>query len=103
MPQRAEGTVQRLDTVGREIEVLLPTGLIVFDVACECAVRLRGEPIKLRVIQPGDRVQVTFIERQGSKIAQMLEIPRNSSFAAPRIHAATFAASHCSSSAAAGG
>lgn len=101
--QRVEGTVQHLDTVGREIVVLLATRLVVFDVACECAILLRGEPIKLRVIQPGDRVRVTFVDGQGSKIAQMLEVPPNSSFAAPRIHAATFAVSRCSSSAAAGG
>ena len=97
--QRAEGVVQRLDAVDRELVVLMPTELVIFDVPSGCAIFLRGESIKFRVIQPGDRVRVTFIDRQGSKIAQMLEVPPNSDFATPGPHAA----SGCSPSAAAGG
>src|SRR5688572_29169277 len=102
VPQRTEGVVQRLDIVDRELVVLLPAGLAVFDVPSSCAILLRGESIKFRVIQPGDRVRVTFIDSQGSKIAQMLEVPPNPDLAALGSHAAVFAASGCSSSTAAG-
>ena len=64
-----QGSVQRVDTVGREIIVLLPTGLAVFDVPCDCSILLRGEPVKLRVIQPGDQVQIAFSDRQGMRVA----------------------------------
>jgi hypothetical protein len=103
MLKSAEGAVQRLDTVAREIVVMLPTGLAVFDVPCACAVLLRGEPIKLRVIQPGDQVKVTFTERQGSKIAQMLEVPPSVALPVPGCHTATVSASGCSPTAAASG
>ena len=70
----AQGAVQRVDTVGREITVLLPTGLAVFDVPSDCPVLLRGEPIKLRLLQPRDQVQVTFSDCQGRLVARFVEV-----------------------------
>lgn len=81
-PQRVNGTIQHVDTVLREIIVLLPAGPARFDVPSECAILLRGEPIKLRVIQSGDHVGVTFIDCQGTKLAQILEVPPNSASSA---------------------
>lgn len=101
--EHAEGLVQCVDIVDRELIVLLPTGLAVFDVPSSCAVLLRGESIKFRVIQPGDRVRVRFVDCQGSKVAQMLEVPPNGDLPAAACDVVTFAASDCSSSAAAGG
>jgi hypothetical protein len=101
--ERAEGLVQRVDIVDRELVVLLPTGLAVFDVPSSCAILLRGELVKFRVLQPGDRVRIMFINGQGSKIARMLEVPPNCDMPATSCHAVTFAASNCSTSAAAGG
>jgi hypothetical protein len=101
--QCAEGVVQRLDTVDRELVVLLPTGLAVFDVPSSCAIFLRGESVKFRVIQPGDRVRVTFINSQGLKIAQMLEVPPNPDLPALGSQVVTVLASECGSSVAAGG
>jgi hypothetical protein len=72
--ERARGAVKRVDTVEREITVLLPTGLTVFDVPSDCRVLLRGEPIKLRLIQPRDRVEISFIDCQGRLTARMLEV-----------------------------
>jgi len=78
--ERAQGSVQRVDTVGREIIVLLPTGLAVFNVPCDCSILLRGEPVKLRVIQPGDQVQIAFCSRQGMVVAQLLDVQPDSGF-----------------------
>jgi hypothetical protein len=103
IPQRAVGTVQRMDSVEREIVVLLPTGLAVFDVPSSCAIFLRGELVKFRVIQPGDRVRVTFSDCHGSKVAQMLEVPPNTDLPALGSQAATVLASNCRSSVTAGG
>jgi len=83
--ERAQGSVQRVDTVGREIIVLLPTGLAVFDVPCDCSILLRGEPVKLRVIQPGDQVQIEFCDRQGMLVAQLLDVQPDSGFSCYRL------------------
>jgi hypothetical protein len=71
--------------VGREILVQLPTGLALFDVPCDCRIVLRGEPIKLRVVQPGDQVRVTFAGRQGMLTARMLEVQPDSGSACVRL------------------
>lgn len=69
-----QGTLLQVDVVGREIVVLLPKGMAVFDVPPDCLVRLRGEPIKLRLIQPRDRVRIAFDDHQGRLIAHLLEV-----------------------------
>jgi hypothetical protein len=83
--KRAQGAVQRVDTVGREIILLLPTGLAVFDVPSDCPILLRGEPIKLRLIQPRDQVRVAFSEHQDRLIAQSLEVQPDTGFSCFRL------------------
>jgi hypothetical protein len=83
--ERAQGAVQRVDTVGREITVLLPTGLAVFDVPSDCPVLLRGEPIKLRLLQPRDQVRVTFSDCQGRLVAQFVEVQPDSGLSCMRL------------------
>ena len=70
----AQGTVQSLDPLGREIVVLLPTGREVFYVPPDCPTYLRGERIKLRIAQPRDEVRVTFAEEEGVLSVKRLEI-----------------------------
>jgi hypothetical protein len=77
--------VKRVDTVEREITVLLSTGLAVFDVPSDCRVLLRGEPIKLRLIQPRDQVRVSFTNEQGRLIAQLLEVQPDTGFSCFRL------------------
>jgi hypothetical protein len=72
--RQGRGAVQRVDLVGREITVLLPGGPVVFDVPNNCRILLRGEPIKFRIIQPGDQVRITFAQRVGMRVAQSLEV-----------------------------
>ena len=83
--ERVRGIVQRVDTVEREITVLLPTGLAVFDVPSDCPILLRGDPIKLRLIQPCDQVRVAFNDRQGRLIAQLLEVQPDTGFSCFRL------------------
>ena len=80
-PERAQGTVQRLDPLGREIVVLLPTGSKVFYVPPDCPTYLRGERIKLRIAQPKDEVRVTFAQEDGVLLVKLLEIWPPSSLA----------------------
>jgi hypothetical protein len=70
----ALGTVQSVDPLGREISVLLPTGRAVFYVPSDCPTYLRGERIKLRIVQPGDEVRVTFVREGGVLFAKALEV-----------------------------
>jgi hypothetical protein len=72
--ERVEGTVKRVDTVEREITVMLPRGLAVFDVPSHCCILLRGESVKLRLIQPRDPIRITYLDLNGRLIAQMLEV-----------------------------
>ena len=80
MTSTVRGTVQRTDLVGREITVILPEGLAVFDVPSDCPILLRGERIKLRLIQPRDQVRVAIAVHQGRQIAQLLEVQPDSGF-----------------------
>ena len=38
-----------------------------------CVVVLRGEQVKLRMVQPGDRVRVTYAEERDSLVARVVE------------------------------
>lgn len=72
--ERASGVVQRVDTVGREVCVLLSTGAAVVDVPLDCPVVLRGERVKLRMVQSGDHVRITYARRRGLLIGKLLEV-----------------------------
>jgi len=69
-----EGTIQSVDTLGREIAVLLPSGLEVFYVPPDCPTYLRGERIKLRIVQSQDEVRVTLKDHCGIVVVKLLEI-----------------------------
>ena len=83
--ERAQGTVQHVDTLGREITVLLSTGLKVFYVPPDCPIVLRGERIKLRMIQPRDQALVTFDRSCGMLVAKLLEVQPDSGFSCFRL------------------
>jgi hypothetical protein len=69
-----EGVVRRVDPTGREVEVQIADTPISFDVRPDCVVTLRGERVKLRLIQPRDRVRVAYTERRGSRVADAIEV-----------------------------
>ena len=56
------------------MEVHAGGGTVSFDVRPDCVITLRGERVKLRLIQPRDRVRVTYTERQGTRVAAAVEV-----------------------------
>ena len=70
----ADGVVRRVDPVARELEVLVAGDPVSFDVGPECVVRLRGERVKLRMLQPRDRVRVAYTGEPGALAAVTVEV-----------------------------
>lgn len=69
-----DGVVRRIDSVTREVEVHVGGTPISFDVRPDCVITLRGERVKLRLIQPRDRVRVAYTEHQGARVADTIEV-----------------------------
>ena len=82
--QSAKGIVQRVDTVQREVTVLIQDGLELFDIPPDCPIFLHGERIKLRMIQPSDHVIIRFIAGDELPIATSVEVQPDSGFSCLR-------------------
>jgi hypothetical protein len=74
LPLLANGVVRRVDPVGREMDVHVAGTSVNFDVRPDCVITLRGERIKLRLVQPRDHVRVAFTECWGTRIADAIEV-----------------------------
>ena len=70
----AEAVIRRVDPVNRELAALVEGVLVTIDVPPACEVILRGERIKLRMVQPRDRVRVTYTEFDNSLVARAIEV-----------------------------
>jgi hypothetical protein len=70
---QTDGIVRAVDVVNRELSALAGGALVSFSVPPGCVVVLRGEQVKLRMVQPGDRVRVTYAEERGSLVARVVE------------------------------
>lgn len=55
------GVIQEVDVIGRELTVLVDGAIMVFGAPPACAIFLQGERVKLRLLQPGDAAEVTFV------------------------------------------
>jgi hypothetical protein len=71
-----------VDLIGRDLTVLLRSGMQVFDIPPDCPIRLHGEQIKLRLVQPRDFVCVAFRRTADRLVAERLEIQPNAGFCA---------------------
>lgn len=71
---QAEAVVRWVDPVNRELAALVEGAAITIDVPLRCAVVLRGEPVKLRMVQPGDRLHVAYTEQADTLIARAIEV-----------------------------
>lgn len=71
---QAEGIIQQVDTVNRELQVLVADTPVCFDVPLDCAVILNDERVKLRLLLPTDRVRITYAEAQGRRTARLVEV-----------------------------
>jgi len=69
-----DGVVRRVDPVGREVEVHAGGATVSFDVRPDCVITLRGERVKLRLIQPRDRIRVAYTEHEGARVADVVEV-----------------------------
>lgn len=69
-----DGVVRRVDPVSREVEVHVGGAPVSFDVRPDCVITLRGERVKLRLIQPRDRVRVAYTESRGTRVADAIEV-----------------------------
>ena len=72
-PQKITGVVQRVDLVNRELELTVSNRPCVFDVPVDCLIVLHGERIKLRLVQPKDRVAITYVRRPNSLCVRRLD------------------------------
>ena len=70
----AEAVIHRVDPVSRELAALVEGALVTIYVPPDCEVVLRGERVKLRMLQPRDRVRVAYTEAAGSLVAREIEM-----------------------------
>jgi hypothetical protein len=70
----AEAVVHRVDPVTRELASCVEGVLVTIYVPPDCDVVLRGERVKLRMVQPRDRVRVTYTEFADSLVAHAIEV-----------------------------
>lgn len=68
------GVVHRVDTINRELTVFVNGELLTFDIPVGCPVILHGEPVKLRMVQPQDRVRILHAGRGALRIARVIEV-----------------------------
>ena len=73
-PIVAEGYVESIDLVSRTVTVLMKWGLLIFDVPPACEILLNGERVKLRLLQPRDRINITFCRKRGVLTALSLKV-----------------------------
>lgn len=71
---QADAVIQQVDPVNRELAALVEGVLVTIDVPPRCEVILRGERIKLRMVQPRDRVRVTYTESANPIVARAIEV-----------------------------
>jgi len=72
-PDVAHGVVQRINLIEREVTVRQESGSVTYSVSPGCEVLLNGERVKLRMLQPRDRVRVAFRRRTDGKTALSVE------------------------------
>jgi hypothetical protein len=70
----AEAVIHRVDPVNRELAALVEGVLVTIYVPPDCEVMLRGERIKLRMVQPKDHVRVTYTELADPLIARAIAV-----------------------------
>jgi hypothetical protein len=69
----AYGTVCSVDPINRDLIVQVGRSQVCFDVPPTCTISLRAERVRLRMLQPGDRVNVLFDEAAGVATARAIE------------------------------
>jgi hypothetical protein len=60
VPLRVAGTIHHVDSSSRELTLLVNGERTELVVPPDCLVRLNGERVKLRLLQPGDQAEVAY-------------------------------------------
>ena len=71
---QAEGTVCRVNTISRELDLFMNDGRAVFDVPTDCVIILRGERVRLRMVQARDIVRVIYTVAGGQRAAWTIDV-----------------------------
>jgi hypothetical protein len=72
--ERLQGIIREVNLLDRDLTVCAGTKAAVFDVPPDCPVFLHGERIKLRLLQPRDRVSIAFMRRDERLVAQKIQV-----------------------------
>ena len=70
----AEAVVHRVDPVNRELAALVGGVPVTIYVPPDSAVVLRGERVKFRMVQPGDRLRVAYTKLADPLVARAIEV-----------------------------
>lgn len=70
----ADAVVATVDSVNRELAAVVAGVVQFIYVPPDCAVVLRGERVKLRMVQPRDRVRIAYADRADALVARAIEI-----------------------------
>jgi hypothetical protein len=70
----ARGRLLRLDTLNRELTLLVGEAAVELDVPPSCPVVLNGQAVRLRLLQPQDRLRVTYHPALGRGVARHIEV-----------------------------
>lgn len=68
-----DGIIRHVDAFNRDLTVLEGSSHHLLDVPSDCSILLNGESVKLRLLQPGDHVRVTYLYRNNVRTAQWIE------------------------------
>jgi hypothetical protein len=60
--------------INRELTVLVNGEPLTFDVPVDCEIALHGERVRLRMVQPRDRVRLRHARRGGFLVAVGIEV-----------------------------
>jgi hypothetical protein len=69
-----QGTLEAVDLVGREIQVISEGKRFKMDVPVVCQIIMYDERVRLRMLQPSDVVEIMFTWENGQAVAQSIEV-----------------------------
>lgn len=69
-----EGNILSIDAPCREMTVAVGDAIKHFDIAGECSIWLHGERVKLRILQAGDPVHISYLARDADCAAVQIRV-----------------------------
>jgi hypothetical protein len=72
--REARAVIHRVDPVNRELTALVDGSAVCVYVPPDCDILLRGERIKLRLVQPRDRIRLVYAPGAEAVVARRIEV-----------------------------